>query len=566
MKYHFYFLLLILFPLFPVTKLNAQQGPSIDREQGQINSAPIWRQALGGEITGYPTVQVQSVVMTLDGGNVKAYSSGGRPLWNYSARGRLSPFVTRSREGTSYISRTNGIFIAVNRAGRELWRHSTGAPLSGAVVIGWDGRLFVPLGNRINCYTASGKQLWSREFSSRISINPGLDQSGGMILALENNELLHIDPFGNIRTRQLQQVAQALVSLEQEKYLILYKNGAADLMDFSGTGSEALPSFSQAPLAATARGNLAAVCLVDGRTALISGKDKKVLWTAESHISIKKRNSGKADTQAVMLFDERGIYTLSPSGATGFTEDGRRLWFTMLENAASIPAFGDDGILYSGGHDWILYAYRIEERMRREKQSLYGPAPQGSYGLGSPPPSVWAEDHFRFDEEVLKTRTTLIADAVKAGNVGENEIQWTAYLMETASGQIQGKTAQVQYRVNALRLLAQIGSRETIPYLAGIFVRERESVVRAAAAEAIGIIGVDPEGLALQAFAGAVSPAAANKEEQVLVAVALATGALCRFSGPPLSDTGVKILGLISSSGQPKIAQQQAQRELATLK
>ena len=151
-----HFALLFFIPL----SLAAQSGPSADRERGQVNADPLWRQALGGEVTGLPTVQAQSAVVVLDGGNIKAYSTAGTPLWNYSARGRISPFVTRSLEGTSYISRNTGALIAVNRAGRELWRRSPGGPLSGPVISGWDGRLFVPTGNRLTCYTASGNLLW----------------------------------------------------------------------------------------------------------------------------------------------------------------------------------------------------------------------------------------------------------------------------------------------------------------------------------------------------------------------------------------------------------------------
>jgi len=555
----------LLFSLFPIF---AQEGPTVDRERGQVNSEPLWRQALGGEITGPPSVQVQSVVMTLDGGNIRAYSSGGRPLWNYSARGRLSPYVTRSREGTSYISRNNGIFIAVNRAGRELWRRNTGAALSGQVVCGWDGRLFVPLGKKIICYTAAGRQLWSRDFTTAIRVSPGLDQSGGIILTLENNELLRIDPFGAVQSRELPRQARSIVSLEGGTYMVLYESGGAELLNFSSADARAAPALPQPPLAAASRGSLAAVCLADGSTALISGTDNRIIWTGESHMSVIRKNGGRADTQAAVLFDERGIYVLSPSGATGFAEDGRRLWFTMLENAATIPAFGDDGILYSGGRDWILYAYRLEERSRQQTQTLYGPAPPGNYGLGAPPPSLSADDPYRHEGETLRARLAVISSAIQAGNLGGNEIEWTAYLMETASGEYGQAlpTAPLQYRVQALRLLAQLGSRETLPFLTEIFTRDREAVVRAAAAEAIGAIGVDPDGLALRAFASAVSSAAQSRDEQVLMAVASATGALCRFSGPPLSDTGIRILNLINSSGQPKLAQQRAQRELMSLK
>jgi outer membrane protein assembly factor BamB len=581
--------------------LSAQNGPSADRERGQVNGDPIWRQALGGEVTGLPAVQVQSAVVVLDGGNIKAYSAGGMPLWNYSARGRLSPFVTRSREGTSYISRTNGTFIAVNRAGRELWRLNPGGPLSGPVVSGWDGRLFVPTGKRISCYTASGNLLWLRNFETAISVSPVLDQRGGILFALDPSDVpdkkqtppspppgfmvLRVDQFGGIRRWEISSQPQTILPLSPDlngasRFMILCKNGNIEILGSSqdwyvpaeaGNAPQgALPRLPAPPLAAASRGDNAAVTLDDGRVLLISGQNGQIKWTADSHIRVRGRSA--ADSEAHMVYDERGIYVLSKSGATGFSVDGKRLWFTTLENAAAIPAFGDDGILYSGGRDWILYAYKLEERSLPQKPPLYGPAPESSYGTGNPPPSSWADSPFRFDETWLKNRLEIIGAAVRSGRIGTNELDWTAYLMETAGGDyrphadITHPPVNIQYRVQALALLGIIGSQETIPWLVNVFRRDIEPTIKAAAAEAIGAIGVDPGGIAIQAFFEAALPTSSILDDHTLSAVAAATGAFCRFSGPPLSETGSKILTLLIAPDRPRVVRQQALRELNTLR
>jgi outer membrane protein assembly factor BamB len=381
--------------------------------------------------------------------------------------------------------------------------------------------------------------------------------------------MLRIDPFGNMQSRKLDDPAQSLVSLEGGQYLVLYKSGGVEFLDFSEAQGRLMFPLPLPPLVAVGRKNKAAICMADGRILLVSGDDRKVLWTGESHIRIQTKSGEAADAEAAMLFDDRGIYVLSKSGVTGFTEDGRRLWFTMLENTAALPVFGDDGILYSGGRDWILYAYQLEERVKQEKHTLYGPEPAGNYGMGAPPPSSWAGFHYRFDEHELRKQFNHIEAGIKSGEIGENEAEWIAYLMEAAWGGYDKSApglAPMLHRIKALELLGQIGSRETIPYLIDVFSKDNEPAICTAAAAAIGAIGTDPDGMALQAFMVAISPAALSRNEQVLIAVAAATGALCRFSGPPLSDTGVKILTLISASTQPKTAQQQAQRELASLK
>jgi outer membrane protein assembly factor BamB len=300
---------------------------------------------------------------------------------------------------------------------------------------------------------------------------------------------------------------------------------------------------------------------------LLSGEDGSFLWAGESRIP------AEAGGRAAMIFDERGIYVLSRSGAAGFTDDGRRLWHIRLEGAVAVPAFGDDGILYSGGGDWILYAWRLEDRVRQGKEALYGPAPEGSYGTGNPPPSPWADFYYRFDEGELDARLDEVEAAIGEGRVGEEELAFTAYLMETAAaetGYPHGSPArplvQVRHRVRALRLLSLMGSGETVPFLSRLFLQDREPLVRAAAAEAVGGIGLDPDGLALRAFANFLVSPSSGQDEQVQLAVTAAAGALCRFSGPPLSDAGIKILNLLIADWRPGSVRRRARGELASLR
>jgi len=537
----------------------------------------LWRQAIGGAVMGRPTVQAQSVVVVQDGGSVKAYSVSGRPLWTFSARGRLSPYVTRSREGTVYICRTNGVFIAVNRSGRELWRTNVGGTLFGPTVLGWDGRVFIPTATKMVCYTASGNLLWTKELESVISAGPWLDQAGGVLLALEDGNILRIDPFGRSTAWQLPSVPRYLLSVKRHAapntapaIMVLYRNGDAQLIDPSVPNAVpvTLPSLPSSPLAAASREGYVAVALANGQAVLLSGIDGTLVWTADTHA----RLYAVSENDATVIYDDRGVYVLTAGGATSFSEDGRRQWFTRIENASSIPAFSDDGVLYSGGKDWILYAWKLEDVASNQKRTLYGPAPEGSYGASFlPPDSPFAGLPGRFDETYMNNELDTIRRGIQAGKVGAHEREWLASLMEIA-GTRQGPfsysrpRAAINQRIHALQLLARIGSHETIPWLARLFRTEKESLVKAAAARAIGSIGVDPEGLALREFMAFATLAHSAHDEQVLIAVAAATGALCRFSGPPLSDAGARILALLGSTIHMPSVRQQALRELEVLR
>jgi outer membrane protein assembly factor BamB len=529
--------------------------------------------------------------MVLDSGTLRAFSSGGKALWTYAARGRLSPFISRSPEGVCYISRVNGIFIAVNRSGRELWRVNPGASLSGPAVIGWDGRVFVPAGNRIFCYTGAGHPLWRRNLERPVGLGPRLDKDGALILALENGVLLRIDPFGNTRSMNLSALPQSILSIGTAgdgtcRFLVVHRNGNLEMVDLGIEGPSisgwrpplpgldgriSLPPLPSPPLAAVSRGKEAAVLLRDGRVLMLHSETGKILWAGESHTKGQTgKNDDPAAMEAAMIFDERGIYALTRSGASGFTTEGRRLWNIRLDNSTSLPVFGDDGNLYSGAKDWTLYAYRLEERVKARKQSLYGPAPEGLYGTGNPP-SPWAAFPYRFETAEMETRLENIRNAVNAGTLGDRELAYTADLMElagAASAPVVSPThprVQPGYRIRALGLLGLFGSRETIPFLVKVFKGDPEPLVKAAAAAAIGRVGIDPEGIALSAFANSLFAPGQIKDEQTLRAVAAATGSLCRFSGPPLSEAGVRVLTVLSAPEQPRTVRAQARQELGSL-
>ena len=560
---------------------------------------PLWRQALGGAVIGHPVAMVESVVVVTDGGRLRSYSSQGRPLWDFNARGRLTPHVSRSREGTSYIGRTNGLLIAVNRAGRELWRIQLGSPIVFPVISGWDGRLFVFTEERIICKTAAGFTLWSRDLGSRTALAPIMDVNGGIILVQEDGVIHNFDPFGNVvsyiarSTREgssaAAPVAAASVKIEGRgpAIFLLYEDRHLELVftspQYTVSGSNErspqnavflreLIDLPSPPLAATGRNGEAAVLMRDGRVALLCLNENRILWTTPSHIRAGELPSRPSSGDLNLFYDERGIYILTRTGATGFTSDGRRLWTVRLRGAASIPAFGDDGILYSGGADWILNAYRLEERVRARPRLLFGEAPLGTYGTGNPGPSTWANFHFRFQEMMLEERFAQIRQAIRTGNVGANEKEYAAWLMETSGSFLTNPhfgnrpPVHAHHRAEAARLLGFIGSRETIPFLANLFRNDPSDLVKTAAAEAIGRIGVDPEGIALRAFETALFPIPSLRYEATLTATAAAIGALCRFSGPPLSEAGVRLLTRIAADYRIPAARNQARRELMSLR
>jgi outer membrane protein assembly factor BamB len=504
-------------------------------------------------------------VIVLDSGSLKAFSTQGMPLWDYYSRGRLSPFLTRSPEGHSYIARTNGTFIAVNRVGRELWRRDLRVPLSGPPVRGWDGRLFVPAGDSVFCFTAAGRQLWRRNLDSPMTIPPVLDPDGGIVTALASGVLLRLGPFGESQTLYLSAAPAAIAPLGSPgmggRVLIAYRNGGMELADFRSAdfnrGPQPLPRLEGRPLAAAGWDLRAAVLTDRGQLLGLDCLTRELIWSADIRAG---------EEQPALIYNERGIYVLSRSGAAGFTGEGEPLWRQDLEGTSVIPGLGDDGILYSGGTDWILNAFKPEEQVRRFPPAI----PEGNYGCGAPPPSSWAKNPMRWEEAVLEERLRVINREISRGRTGDQEMEYTAFLMETINAGRDPESIRprplvhISRRVRSLQILALIGSRDTVPFLVRIFQEEKEPAVRAAAAAAIGAIGQDNGGMALRAFSNAVSRGNLP-EDQVLMAVASAAGALSRFSGPPLSGEGIGVLSALNSPLCSNQVRSLARKELESL-
>ena len=555
-----------------------------------VSANPAWEQDLKGTVAGLPTLQAESAVVVLEEGDVKSYSRFGNWLWTYHSIERLTPFSTRSQEGTTYVCTVGGTVIAINRVGRELWKLNLGTPITAPIVVGWDDRLFIPCGSKLYCRTASGYSLWSKDLESPVFVKPVLDHRGGLAMVLDNNKFTLVNHFSVVEQFQLNSKPLHIVPLQllegKDSFFLFYANGALDRVYRDNTNklvSQSLPALSQTPAAAAGYGDKVAVVLRDGRVQILSTPDGKAVWTENSHETAAERGGGNLEPYwAGIQFDDRGVYALSVKGVTGFREsDGRRLWILRITGAAAIPAFSDEGYLYSVGTDHFLHAYRVEERRRNVPRSMYGPNPEGTYGLGHPPPSTWANVPTRFDPAVIKSMYDEIAAAIRSGEIGEKEPEYVGYLMEVASISLAPTYSpfrpqvQILERANYIRQLGYLGSRETVPFLANLFAHKfttgaaagtyEDPEILKACCEALGRIGVDPSGDAVRAFTYLMSPDNPAMDPGALMAAATATRDLARFSGPPLADAGVRLLRAFTALDFPPIVKRHATALLENL-
>ncbi|MDR1949492.1 MAG: PQQ-binding-like beta-propeller repeat protein, partial [Spirochaetaceae bacterium] len=365
-------LLLLLIPL----KLPAQTGTNrAVAEESPVGAAPVWERDLEGLASGLPFLQAESVVVAIDQGVIRSYSRGGTHLWDFNPRSSVTPYVARSPEGTTYVCNTAGSLMAINRVGRELWRLELGRPITFPVVIGWDGRVFIPVGEELSCRTASGLTLWRQNLGSPMTFAPALDHAGGLVTVLENRDFLRVDQFGvteRIRLDRTPAMVVPLKSGERNSYFLIYVSGETEEIRLDPAANPGAklsrsrrPTLPAAPAAAAGREDLVAVTLRDGRVLLLPGSGGQIRWTRDSHDTAAEKGPGTVNPQGMaMIFDERGIFVFSPRGATAFALAGRRRWLFRMPEASGVPALSDEGLLYACGKDRTLRTFKIDNQVR----------------------------------------------------------------------------------------------------------------------------------------------------------------------------------------------------------
>lgn len=563
MNFKMAFKITVIF-LLSAAALSAQQR--VDPLAMPVNAAPLWEAPIGDTIRGTPHLQASSAVLVGESGSVRSFFMSGTPLWNFDARGTAVPHVSRSYEAATYLCNTEGVFMTINRVGRELWRLNLGRPISYAPVVGWDGRVFIPFGSTMTCRTAAGNSLWTLELGSPVAFDPILDKTGSVATVLQNMDFVKVNQFSHLERIRLDRLPVMIVSLVEENYhsyVLMYQSGEMEKVIFNDNEGEGgklsrarFVSLPSPPAAAVSRGSQFVVTLRNGRTVCYDAAGNTI-WTINSHEAAEERGPGNlAQEHAKMMWDERGIYAITTRGVSAFTAEGRRRFVFRLSTVSSgVPAFSDEGLLYACGTDNILRVYKIDSRPRTVPQSrFYGPEPEGNYGMGNPPPSPWARENSRYSEESQNAVYAEIEAAIKSGNIGKMEPAYVAYIMEMVGFFIGNpQTSAVrplvrpEQRIRLIGLLALVGSRETIPFLWNIFDRDQEPAVRRACADAIGVIGVDPTGRSFYSYNFLLSPNNPNMDPQLVLAATSSIANLCRFSGPPLAMDGIRILRYFSN-------------------
>jgi outer membrane protein assembly factor BamB len=355
----------------------------------------------------------------------------------------------------------------------------------------------------------------------------------------------------------------SLYERNQQSYILFYQSGEMEKIVYNEGAREgsrlsksSLRSLPAQPVSTVSRDAQYIVTLKDGRVLCLNSQGGTV-WTRNSHEHQEEKGKGDLSMgQSKIMWDERGIYVITIRGVSAFTPEGRRRFvFRLSTESSGVPGFADEGILYATGVDNVLRVYKIDAKPRTIPMTrFYGPEPEGSYGMGDPPPSRWMNDQNRYSDISQDEVYEIIFEAIKSGQIAKMEPEYVAYIMEMVGFFIGNPhyspvrpAVKPPQRIRLINLLALVGSRETVPFLWMIFDKDPEPSVRRACADAIGVIGVDPTGRSFVSYNFLLSPNNPNVDPQLVLAASSSIARLCRFSGPPLAPEGIRVLRYFSN-------------------
>lgn len=503
--------------------------------QGQ--EAPIhFRWAAGGVLIARPVAGDGIVYFLSRDRAAYALDENGRVLFRADLNLSPSSVFTPGQAGFLFISDGKRI-IRLNRSGGlslALSQADDGAKALFSPVEGMDGRVFVA-GDSLACFSATGKKKWQVDLPTPAALDPLLLSDGSVAVGLEDGSIVGFDPFGVELFRFRSGGRPRRVIPSSGGFAVLRADG--ELVSLGPDGSaRILASGIKEIVACPEPGECAWYALSTESELLALSASGARLWTAKAGPSYTR----------LKAFPGR-VYCLGRDLVLACTRSGTVLRVLTLRNASVEPEVSASGIVYSSGADWIVYAYRFDA----ERSEFYGPAadsrPKAAYGLGE-------YDRKAFfglsDASLQENLLDDVEKSIKSGNMGDGERYCLALCSALARSKLDADSGRAaakegiypRNRARACSLLGLLGSTESRDLLIQIIRRDPEPTVKAAAAEALGLIAWDGDGQSMTALRYACERAPYDGWEAFLMAAAGAIERISLYEGVPVSNEGIEAL------------------------
>lgn len=538
---------LILCAFFPSY---AQEPTARDATEG---AQTLFRFPAGGVITTGPVSSAGRLWFVSDNRYLYVINLEGVAIGKRDLGVRSKAFIACDPYGRAVVPDGEKSITMVNKAGQAVWTIALESQPAGPPAFGMDGRLYLALehqgGTRILCLSQNGRRLWARDEAGYLVHPPAQAPGGGVVYALSGGQ-----------TRMLDQEGRQSWSIDGQSPKILCSSGDS-LLSVAADGSFSIYRPPAEPLVGKLGSAPVALRPGDGGFAFLNASGQLGFLNADGSLAWSVQAGSGYSSMACY---RNRVVLLGRGMAASWDMDGRFFRRLDMSNAASVAALGDTGTVFSGGKDWILYAYRFELGLEPLPPGRYTPLSLAEAEAASREAELWMPS--ASSDEVVLAELGRIAKSMVSGDTGGNERSDLAYAAAVALGLLPGPAGSgarkpgpspsgVLPRAEACRILGAYGSPMAVELLAGVFARDPDPAVRASAAQAVGAIGLDPGGFAQRIFMDAAS---GYLDERSALSLIDAVAALYRANGTLEETAGALALVRIAQGSYPKTVRERA--------
>jgi outer membrane protein assembly factor BamB len=529
-----------------------------------VEAEALFRFPVGGVVTAGPSIAAGKAWLLSDSRTLYVLTVDGVAIGKRTLPERRAAYIVCDAWGRAAVSSGQSGVALVNKAGQEVWRADLGAAPASPPAFASDGRMFVATGKSLSAFAPNGGRLWKAGLpsgpSSPVIIGPG----GGPALGLADGTVALYSPDGGgplLGAAGSEPLALAvsgdrLAAALRDGRLVVFRSDAAGTMLESVDADVVSLGARPLALAASADGFFA---LGQDGSLLAVDQDGRERWRTSLRL-----DGGPATLAA---FEGR-VVVATRSAVRSYGPDGSMYRTLRLSNVVSTPAIAPNGAVFAGGADWILYAYRFERPLAAAPVPAVPPLDMAAVDAMADEEAFWTiAPH---SDATATERLLDIEKTLKSGTIGSDARQTALYLSAVALGRMgapfgsgAAPTGALPSgplpRVQACGLLGRMGLTLAVPSLVSAFENDPEPTVRAAAAAAVAVIGLDPEGRAMEAFARATER---RLDERTAAAIVGAIDALYRASGSLDDRSGLLALVRIAGGDYPRDVRSLAEKAL----
>lgn len=516
----------------------------------------LFRFPAGGVVTTGPVVAEGRLWFISDSKTLYVITVDGTAIGKRDMSFRRAPFIAPDPFGRAALPVGSSSIVLLNKAGQEVWTvRLDGAP-EGPPSFGPDGRMYAQSSQRLYAFAANGAALWSRDLDERVAAPLATGPGGGPLVGLADGSVrlfsrdgapLWNDGFQSQPRFLATLGGMVVVALADGTVAVRAALEGVDSPEAqdpaAGTDERSDQRLGSSPLALAAGQDGFSILGSDGKVSAFS-EDGSLAWSAAS---------GLRGAAGIERFQGRTV-VLSRHAVRSFGQDGALFRDLALTNATGLPAVSHSGTVFSGATDWILYAYRFERPFPYAGRQALPPMDREAAAMAARREAMWVPGGST--DDAVQRHLSDIEKSLKSGTIGEGAGDAALYAAAVALGMLDapfGSGAVPQLptprgapaRIKACEVLGLFGSPEAVELLTEVFRKDPEPSVRAAAAQAVALIGLDPDGRALEAFADK----AAGLDSRTALAVIAAVESLYRANGGLDDPSGALALLRIAGSG-----------------